>query len=373
MNKNSIVFPKGFLWGGTFSSYQIEKKNNKTNWDIWQNKGHIKDGSGLQILNEVNINLFNETVEKSKEMKFNSLSFSIEWAKIMPEINLINYKKIESYKNFVLNLKNNNIEPIIILNYYTIPFWFEEKGGFSKEENLKFFIDYIRLILDYLGGLVDYYITFFEPVKFVEKSINNFFPPISEKENILENIYNLHKEAYLLIKKKNKYAKVSITKNIEYNIDIKESNLLKYLDFISLSYEGNSDYETKKPYQKDDIGKIINPDFFYNSLLKLKKFDKPILIHSLGIADENDIYRSVFLINILSKMYFLLKNNIKIFGFLHKSIFDTFEWDNGFLAKYGLYEFDYENSKSHIRSSGKILSKIIKNNAIPAYLEKYTL
>jgi beta-glucosidase len=371
--KENIVFPKGFLWGGTFSSYQIEKMNNKTNWDLWQIKGHIKDGSSLQILNDLNINLFNETIEKSTEMNFNSLSFSLEWAKVIPEMNFVNYKKLESYKNFILNLKKRNIEPIVILNYYTLPLWFQERGGFSKSENIKFYIDFVKIILDYIGNIVDYYITFFEPDKYIEKSNNNLFPYIDEIENTLNNIYDIHKEVYVLIKNKNKYAKISLTKNIDYNFDIKKRNLLKYLDFISLSYDGNKEYNTKKPYQKDDIGKVINPDYFYDEVLNYKKYDKPVLIHSLGISDENDIYRSVFLINVLSKIFIALKNNMRIFGFLHKSIFDTFEWEYGFSAKYGLYEFDYQNLKFHARSSSRILNKIIKNNAIPTHLEKYTL
>ncbi|WP_129409504.1 family 1 glycosylhydrolase [Marinitoga lauensis] len=138
MEKN-ISFPKGFMWGSTFSSYQIEKMNNKTNWDIWQEKGHIKDGTGLNILNNINKNLFNEIFKLSKEIGYNSLSFSLEWSKIIPEMGFVNYKKLESYKNFILNLKKEGIEPILILNYYTLPIWFEEKGGFSKEENFKFF------------------------------------------------------------------------------------------------------------------------------------------------------------------------------------------------------------------------------------------
>ncbi|WP_368359756.1 family 1 glycosylhydrolase [Marinitoga lauensis] len=75
---------------------------------------------------------------------------------------------------------------------------------------------------------------------------------------------------------------------------------------------------------------------------------------------------------VLTNIYDALRKHVKIFGFHHKTIFDLFEWENGFSAKYGLYEYDYENIKFHIRSSGKIYSNIISNNGIPPYLEKYT-
>jgi beta-glucosidase len=376
MEKN-ISFPDGFFWGGTFSAYQIEKINNKTNWDVWQSKGRIKDGSNLSFLDGKNINLFNEIINLSKELKFNSLSFSIEWAKVYPELNFINYKKLGSYKKFILFLKKNNIEPIIILNYYTVPIWFEEKGGFFKEENITFFLEFLNTILDYIGDIVDYYITFFEPDKYIYKIVEEKSFPKPENAKVdfkkyIELIYTMHKESYVEIKKRNKYAKISLTKNISYNgIEINKSNLLKYLDFISFSYDGNYDFDSSKPVQKDDIGKNINPDEILNYLLKIRHYDKPVLILSTGIADENDIYRSTFLIKTLTHIHKALEKNIKIFGFHHKTIFDLFEWENGFSAKYGLYEFDYENLKKHIRSSGKIYSNIIKNNGIPSYLEKY--
>ncbi|SHE94855.1 beta-glucosidase [Marinitoga hydrogenitolerans DSM 16785] len=374
MEKN-ISFPKGFMWGNTFSSYQIEKVNNKTNWDLWQEKGHIKDGSNLSILNNININLFNEILKISKDLHLNSLSFSLEWAKIIPEMNFINYKKLESYKNFILNLKKSNIEPIVILNYYTLPIWFEERGGFNREENLKFFTDYVDIILNYIGNIVDYYITFFEPGKFIKNSIENIYPSknIEKKDYIIKKLYDLHKETYVMIKKKNKFSKISLAKNIAYDeIDFRKYNLLKYMDFISISYDGDYNFDSSKPLQKDDIGKSINPDVLLDSLLKLKHFDKPILILSTGIADENDIYRSTFLIKTLTNLHKALEKKIKILGFHHKTIFDLFEWEYGFSAKYGLYEFDYENIKFHIRSSGKIYANIVQNNGILSYLEKYT-
>ncbi|KLO24859.1 family 1 glycosylhydrolase [Marinitoga sp. 1155] len=377
--ESNITFPKGFLWGNTISSYQIEKMNDKTNWDLWQKKGHIRDGTSLSILNNMNMNLFNEIIEVSKVSGYNSLSFSFEWAKIYPEMNFINYKKLESYKNFIIKLKKNKIEPIVILNYYTLPIWFEEKGGFSKEKNFKFFIEYVETILNYIGDIVDYYITFFEPDKYIKKTFEEKSFPQSKnndtekKDAIIKNFYDLHKDIYFLIKKNNKYSKISFTKNITYDeFDFRKNNLSKYLDFISISYDGNRVYDTSKPVQKDDIGKNINPDVILEYLLKIKSLDKPILILSTGIADENDIYRATFLIKVLTNVYKALKKNVKVFGFHHKTIFDLFEWEYGFSAKYGLYELDYENSKIHIRSSGKIYSNIINNNGIPSYLEKYT-
>jgi len=293
-------------------------------------------------------------------------------------MNFINHKKLQSYKNFILTLKHNNIEPIIILNYYTLPQWFESIGSFGKKENLKFFNNYIETILNYFGNIVDYYITFFEPGKFIKKTFEeNSYPNENfKKENLkifIDNIYDLHKETYIAIKKRNIFSKISITKNVAYDLfNHKKKNILKYMDFISISYDGEKNFNSSKPIQKDDIGNVINPDSLYEYLLKIKSFDKPILILGTGIADENDIYRSIFLIKTLANIYNILKKNIRVFGFHFKGLFDLFEWEYGFSAKYGVYEFDYENIKFHIRSSGKIYSNIITNNGIPSYLEKYT-
>ncbi|WP_129409505.1 hypothetical protein [Marinitoga lauensis] len=161
-------------------------------------------------------------------------------------------------------------------------------------------MEYIELLLKYIGNIVDYYITFFEPGKVIKKTLEEKSFPfysrnIEKKEIFINNVYNLHKQIYLMIKKENKYSKISLAKNIAYEeIEYRKNNILKYIDFLSISYDGDNNFNKGKPIQKDDIGKNIDPDEILRNLLKLKVYDKPILILSTGIADENDIYRSTF-------------------------------------------------------------------------------
>ncbi|APT75396.1 hypothetical protein XO10_02325 [Marinitoga sp. 1135] len=371
-----VYFYDGFLWGGVFDSYQIEKMNDRTNWDEWQKKGKIKDGTTLKIIEKFQKNLFSETFEISKNIGLNSLMFSIEWAKIYPEMGYINRAKLESYKNFILSLKKEGIEIFLILNHFTFPIWFEEKGGFQNDENLKFLISYTEEIVNEFKDIVDYYIPFYEPLKYIDYAYKKgLYPPgISDEkisEIVKENIIKVYKELYLLIHKNNIYSKVGIIKNTNY--DNTFFNVLKnYMDFLGITFYDDKTSGLPRTVQKDDIGNNIYPEKLNIEIPELKKYDKPIVISSIGIADESDIYRSQFLIKTISYIHELLNNNIKIMGYFHKNIFDLFEWEEGFSAEYGLFEFDSINNRINPRHSAKVFSNIVQSNKIPPHLIKYT-
>jgi len=61
---------------------------------------------------------------------------------------------------------------------------------------------------------------------------------------------------------------------------------------------------------------------------------------------------------------------VDIKGYFHWSLVDNFEWAEGFLQRFGLFETDFNNFERKWRKSARIYSEIAKNNGITEEMEK---
>ena len=48
---------------------------------------------------------------------------------------------MENYRKEILALKTPGIEPLLTIHHFTNPMWFEEKGAFTRRENLQDYLD----------------------------------------------------------------------------------------------------------------------------------------------------------------------------------------------------------------------------------------
>lgn len=417
-----LSFPKDFLWGTATAAHQIEGFNYKSDWYEWEKKGKIKDGSSSEkaCLSE---NRYLRDIDNIKNLNLNSYRFSVEWAKIETEKGKYSNKQIKRYKDMILELKRNNIEPIVTLFHFSLPSWFSKIGGFSKVENIKYFTNFSHKIVKEFKGLVQYYIVINEPMVYLTQGyLFGEWPPgeksIDETYEVGKNLLIMYDKTYNLIKKMDPYTKISIAKHASvyepYNkLSLKDriatnrvrhlfdhvfiDSILKQkilppfgkeelldhnsdLDFIGINYytkqyikydkEKKFDIKTKSNHLTD-IGWEFYPEGIEEVLDRFAKYDIPIMITENGIADEEDRYRTRYLLITLEKIHKSMKKGIKIIGYMHWSLMDNFEWIEGTSMKFGLYKTDYNNHLMMLRNSGEIYSKIAKNNAISETFLKF--
>ena len=81
-----------------------------------------------------------------KELGVNSYSFSLAWNKIESEKGKINEDALKHYDEFISELKAKGIEPMITLHHFSHPLWFEQLGAFENEENIKYFVEFSKLV-----------------------------------------------------------------------------------------------------------------------------------------------------------------------------------------------------------------------------------
>lgn len=171
---------KDFLWGGSISAHQCEGA-----WD--------KDGKGVGIMDLVTsgshkvpreickkiesdkfypshtaINFYDnykDDIALFAEMGFKALRISVDWSRIYPngDDEYPNKKGIEFYNNVIDELISYNIEPIITLYHFEMPYILVEKYGSWKNRKLiDLYLRYCKVLFEEFNGKVKYWVTFNE-------------------------------------------------------------------------------------------------------------------------------------------------------------------------------------------------------------------
>jgi beta-glucosidase len=413
-------FPKNFYWGAATSAHQVEG-GLKNNWTEWEKK-HAKVESefykkgGKRSFNypigQVNVeeactyenyisgkaadsfNRYKEDIQLLKELGLNAYRFSIDWSRIEPEKGKYSKEGIEYYKDLIKELKSNGIEPFLTCWHWPVPLWLEEEGGLLAKNIVEYFGKYIEVLVENFGQDVKYWMTINEPLVVSTSSyLQGKWSP--QKKNIFKfwkvcfvNLVDMHKRGYEVIKDYDSNLQVSLAKNNQRNRGYKNkifNNMLariynyfsnelflnkieNYLDYIGLNFY--FDFEIcitgmrDKYAKRSDIGWGLKPYSIYYVLKDLKeKYNLPIIITENGLADREDKYRKWWLDETFRAMEDALKDGVDLFGYLHWSLLDNFEWSEGHWPKFGLVEVDRETCERRIRESGYYYRDLVKKHS----------
>ena len=176
-----MAFPKNFLWGGATAANQFEGGWNEDG-KLDSTADHFTLGSRTEP------RLFTEKIDEDKyfypshkasdfyhryqediallgEMGFKVYRMSINWSRIFPhgDDEEPNQKGIEFYRNVFLELKKYNIEPLVTISHYEMPYHLAEKyDGWYARETIDFYLKYCQTLFNEYKGLVKYWLTFNE-------------------------------------------------------------------------------------------------------------------------------------------------------------------------------------------------------------------
>ncbi|WP_449621121.1 6-phospho-beta-glucosidase [Robertmurraya sp. Marseille-Q9965] len=173
-------FPKDFLWGGAVAAHQLEGGWNKGRKgvsiaDVMTAGRHgvprqITDGvvEGYNYPNHEAIDFYSRYKEDIKlfaEMGFKSFRTSIAWSRIFPngDDERPNEAGLQFYDDLFDELLKYNIEPIVTLSHFEMPFHLVKKyGGFRNRKLIDFFVTYAGTVMKRYKHKVKYWMTFNE-------------------------------------------------------------------------------------------------------------------------------------------------------------------------------------------------------------------
>lgn len=171
---------KNFLWGGSIAAHQCE--------GAWQedNKGigimdlvtsgsyetpreickKIEEGKRYPSHKGIDFyHTYKEDIKLFAEMGFKALRISIDWSRIYPmgDEDTPNEKGIQFYINVIDELKKYNIEPIITLYHFEMPYnLVKNYGSWTNRKVIDFYLKYCKTMFIRLKGKIKYWVTFNE-------------------------------------------------------------------------------------------------------------------------------------------------------------------------------------------------------------------
>ncbi|MEH2928974.1 glycoside hydrolase family 1 protein [Clostridiaceae bacterium] len=154
-------FPSDFLWGASTSAYQVEGA-----WDedgkspsIIDQYEHPKEYADFKVASD-HYHRYKEDIRLFAELGLKAYRFSIAWTRILPMgTGPVNPAGIRHYEDVMDECRKYNIEPIVTMYHFDLPYCLEEKGGWGSRETIEAFVEYAKVLFEQFGKKVKYWLT----------------------------------------------------------------------------------------------------------------------------------------------------------------------------------------------------------------------
>jgi len=407
VNLHDISFPKGFLFGVGTSAYQVEGGCDNNQYCEHEGSQRMPDFCGDAC---DHWNRYKEDVQLIKKLGANSYRFSVEWSKVQPQEDYFNSRALQHYVDVCDELLANGIKPVITIHHYTDPIWFAQKGGFEKEENIKYYVEYAAKLFEVLGNKVHLWLTFNSPSGYALPGyVVGDKPPYKKSMRlgikVLQNLCEAHVQTYQRIKKMpgGQQSKIGILKNIcqldpitwwnpmsklyaKIGNGLANNCILRFfstgvfstwlpgtmyknalapksLDFIGLNYYSHTGikgfsrcaYPGERAMCKKDH--TIYAEGLYRALKTVsdaiaKPLNIPVYVTENGIAPIKESDRDLFLKRYFYAMSEAIRDGIDVRGYFYWSLMDNYEWGT-YNDRYGLYHVDFSTQKRTFKPSAQ--------------------
>jgi beta-glucosidase len=399
-----------FLWGVATSAYQIEGGITGSDWPAWEaDPGRIRDGAraGAACMSWER---WEEDLDLIRGLGLNAYRFSLEWSRIEPERGRYDESALERYGAMLTGCRARGIEPMVTLHHFTNPAWFAAAGGWEDRSNLDAFRRFARLAGERFGDRVDLWITINEPEVYGFYAYDSgIFPPgVRDRSRALVVIANLieahglaarelHEadlvdadgdgrpalvgaaKHWTLLEPRRPWSpldrliarwqhrvfneavvhalaggaidmRIPGVRAVRRHVD----ELQGASDFLGVNYYTRwrvgafgKDALTPRPGAlTSDLGWEIYPEGLELALRAMAPFGLPLFVTENGVADAGDRWRPQFLHATLDALDRARESGVDVRGYMHWSLFDNFEWAEGFAGRFGLYRCDFENPRA---------------------------
>jgi beta-glucosidase len=421
MAQATMVFPADFLWGTATSAHQVEGNNLNNDWWAWEEEvGHIA-GAGRSGLAGNWWAAAEVDFDHAAEMGTNALRLSVEWSRIEPEPSVFDDDALGRYREMLQALRARGIEPLVTLHHFTNPLWLVAKGDFGSDLVVDYFRRYTAKVVAAIGDLVPRWITFHEPIVYLlYRYVYRCFPQPAAggwpaAMRALRHVLACHAAAYRTIKAARPQAQVGVAKNYLQVKAPEDGNWLDRrwagwlsglandlwltamatgrlrwpagpahvdhlagaFDFVGLDYDTlwrasfppragrlveTSAAATAAP--GDGFPFELYPAGLFTAVKQVLPYGKPIYITAHGLPDAADRRRPGAILSHLRELWRAISFNFPVMGYYHRTLVDSFEWEQGWDPRFGLIALDLETQARTWRPSAFLYQEICRAGAI---------
>jgi beta-glucosidase len=392
-----LVFPEGFLWGASTSSYQIEGGNSHADWRAWEDAGRVPEPCGRAA---DSWERYEQDVDIAASLGHGIYRISIEWSRIEPRPGHFDAEAIGHYASWLEYARSRGLQTMLVLWHFTNPAWLTDNGSWAATDAPGHFEAYVRRVVPDLAPHVDWWATVNEANTYARHGwLTGEWPPgrhndIAGGFAVYSGLAKGHQRAYEAIKELcGSRARVGLTHVIPWTHPASEGGGLSgayqaywnwlgawnfldriqhHVDWLGVQYYYDSPCKTLG-YDLDDgdpprtdMGWRIAPEGLYRVVKACwDRYGVPVLVTENGLADASDRQRGRFIVDHLRWLHKAISEGVDVRGYLHWSLIDNFEWAYGFEPRFGLVEVDYATCRRHVRPSARLYEHIARENRIP--------
>ncbi|MGA5473502.1 glycoside hydrolase family 1 protein [Streptomyces arboris] len=390
-----VPFPEGFLWGASTAAHQIEGNNTNSDWWIKEHTAgtHIQEPS-LDACDSYH--RWPEDMDLLASLGFTDYRFSIEWARIEPVEGSFSRAELAHYRRMVEGAIARGLRPMVTLHHFTVPQWFEARGGWTAEGATELFARYVAACAPVISQGVRHVCTINEPNMIAvmagqAKRGDIGFPPAglpTPDDETTQAVIAAHHAAVKEVRALDAGIQVgwTIANQVYQALPGAEDVTAAYRhprEDVFIEAARGDDWIGVQSYTRTRIGPdgpIPAPDDVERTLTQWEFYpsavgealrhtaevvgDVPLIVTENGIATADDTRRADYYAGALSEVASALADGIDIQGYLAWSALDNYEWGS-FKPTFGLIAVDLETFERTARPSAEWLGSLGRTRELP--------
>ncbi|MGC5542440.1 family 1 glycosylhydrolase [Streptomyces griseus] len=391
----SVPFPEGFLWGASTAAFQIEGNNTNSDWWVKEHTAgtHIAEPS-LDACDSYH--RWPEDMDLLASLGFTDYRFSLEWARIEPVEGHFSRAELAHYRRMVEGAIERGLRPMVTLHHFTVPQWFEARGGWTAEGAVELFARYVAACAPVISEGVSHVCTINEPNMVAvmagqAKRGDNSFPPAglpTPDDETTVAVIAAHHAAVKEVRALDAGIQVgwTIANQVYQALPGAEDVTAAYRhprEDVFIEAARGDDWIGVQSYTRTRIGPdgpIPTADDAERTLTTWEYYpraigealrhtaevvgDVPLIVTENGIATADDTRRVDYYAGALDEVASALEDGIDIRGYLAWSALDNYEWGT-YKATFGLIAIDWETFERTPRDSAKWLGSLGRTRELP--------
>ncbi|MEU9336705.1 family 1 glycosylhydrolase [Streptomyces sp. NPDC048290] len=371
MTHTSTPFPATFLWGASTAAHQIEGNNVNSDW--WRKEHDPAAKIAEPSLDACDsYHRWEQDMDLLAELGFTDYRFSVEWARVEPVEGTFSRAEIAHYRRMVDGALARGLRPMVTLHHFTVPRWFEDRGGWLADGAVELFARYVEHCAPIIAEGVGHVCTINEPnmiavMAGLAKSGEQGFPPAglpTPDEDTSHVVIAAHHAAVEVVRAVAPAAQVgwTVANQVYQALPGAEEATAAYSrprEDIFIEAARGDDWIGVQSYTRTKIGAdgpVPAPEDAERTLTQWEYYpaavghalrhtaaiigpDVALIVTENGIATADDSRRVDYYTGALSAVAAGIEDGLNIQGYLAWSALDNYEWGT-FKATFGLIAVD---------------------------------
>lgn len=394
------ALPANFLWGSATAAHQVE--GNNSNSDCWALE-HAQPSLFAEPSGDAvdQWNRFEKDLDLLKSIGLNAYRFSIEWARVEPELGHFSSGALDHYRSVIAACHKRDIAPVVTFHHFTQPLWMARLGGFVSDQFPGRFADYCGHAAAALDGIAiactlnELNLPFAAQSYFAARGdtrqrraaeralgapLSAFF--LFAGEHALTNGLAAHAAARQAVRAARPHLPVGMTLAISEETALPGAEGIRderrerfYAPFLDAArddeFVGIQTYSRLMSRPDGTVGPAKGapittmgwedrPEALGEVCRWVAdRWPTPMVITENGYAGDDDARRAAFIEAALAGLRAAIRDGADVRGYFYWSLLDNFEWMFGYGQHFGLIEVDRSSQQRRLKPSARVLRRYV--------------